>query len=328
MDRKQQQAELNKLSETLSKETAALWRDDFGAIDTTGWTEEEKLRAGYTSRPRPSHDFGGLVREEKHVVKPSAFTDADFAELAKRDPKFAEKWNEEQKARVTATFTQRNPDYIPTAKNYNAMCKYIRNNQLQDPMLDIDDVVDVAFEAGFWTVQNLETIFAELRRRGHLELPPQQAKALTKDEKIAVTATVRTGNLEAAIERYLSFALPGVSITSLEQLGREYPKLAHEISWFVFRESRPEISPDEFASFYASMRHIKLPTVATLATAWQTRYEQALLGGQRTITPAAPAPEPDTRELTEAELRDLPTEEIDKLITEQRKAYRRKIYNL
>jgi hypothetical protein len=322
----QQQEQLNKISDELTAENAnKLWADDFGGVTTDKQT------------PRTQHDaFPDLISTGLAAGTSNAELLRDqsvIAELERRDPKFKRQQDEKRMDQATNRFKASNPDYVPNAKNYDAVCKYIRNVQLKNPGMDLEDVIEEAYQKGFWTVDNLSTVFQILKAKGRLDLPAEQPKELTTEELLVVTAKVRSGNPGAAVAAYLKFALPehAADSYSIEDFATGYPNLLHECVWKIFELLNPQLTAAEFKDFYKSMRHVQLPNVAVLSAALQLRTEERLLGvSNPAVTNPTPAPPPEPegpRELTEAEMRRLPPEELERLIVEQRQAYRAALYS-
>lgn len=319
----QQQKRFDEIAEQTASDLNELWKQgDFGGISATT-----------LSGPRDTRDFGGLVREQRISLRPADFTDTDFEELARRDPNFKAKLDEQRMDAVTDGFRKANPLYLSTKANYETMLKHIRSAQLQDVHMDLDDVMPEAYARGYWKVENLSSVFRHLKAKGRLELPAEQAKELTSEEKLIVTAKVRAGNPGAAIMAYLRFSLPNrdVGNLSIENFAVEYPELMHKVVWNVFEAMHPEISSDEFKSFAQDLRHVRLPTVAVLEQALQMQKEDRFLSrnAQPHPMPGPPSssPEPVSRAMTEDEIRDLSDEELNKLIAQEKKAAIKRTYS-
>jgi hypothetical protein len=316
----EQQQKLDKIANELSND---IWDDGFGGVSD-----------GPTTRSRnDAQDFGGLVREEKYSLRPKDFTNSDFEELARRDPAFKAKLDEQRMDEITNQFKAKHPDYLPTEKNYAAVCKYIRSAQLKDPGMDVDDVIAEAYAANLWTVDNLAEVFKYLKARGRVDLPAEQPKELTNEERLIVTAKVRNGDPAGAITAYLKFSLPSrdVEHMSMERFSTEYPELVSRCVWNVFRIMHPELPNEDFRNFAGSLKHVALPTISLLEQTLYLRKEDKFLSRNTTPAPApaSPSPEPDEpRQLTEDEIRSLSPEELDNLIAKERKETVRRIYGI
>jgi hypothetical protein len=307
--------QINKIETTadqINAETLALWT----AGDLGGLTTNQRS-------PRPaSREFGGIVDDRKGSSL-GDFTDEDFEELARRDPQFRAKLAEQKQDDITNAFLKRNPEYLPNQNNYEEICKYIRSNQLRDPLLDLDDVLEKAFEAGFWTIGNLESIVEKLTRQGKLEQPKGKAKTLSSEEKVLVLALVRQGDTAGALARYLSYALPNHTIINYDDLARDYPQLVHAAVWFVWRSAHPEIPEAEFSAFFEEMRQHHLPTISMLDGSYQVhREEKYFAPATQHNQPMDRAVQKD-RDISLEEARELGDDELNKLITRARMEYRR-----
>jgi hypothetical protein len=318
----EQQHELNRIAEELTRNNDLWKRDDFGGVAT-----------GPTTRPRRDDmDFGGLIREERFSLKPADFNAEDFEELGRRDPAFKKKLDDQKIKDTAAAFMAANPSYVRSDENFDEMLKYLRRHVLKNPMLDLDEVEDAVFAADAWTVETLTSAFKYLKAKGRLEVPVEQPKELSNEERLRVTVKIREGKPEDAIMSYLRSSLPGrdVSRMSFEAFASEYPQLLRKIVWTVFREMHPEMDASAFQAFYDDLKGKALPTIQMLESVLYQRKEDRFLSRSGPApVPASPSPEPEEpRQLTEDEIRSLSPQELDALIAKERKETIRRLYQL
>ena len=319
----EQQKEFDKIAAEINDMNS--WNDGFGGIGDAPNRIEHRDSF-------PDLILTGLPAGVSNKQLLSDITIQD--ELARRDPKFKRKLDAQRIRDTAQAWMTATPLYVRCDENLDAILNYFRKNILKDPSLDGDEIEEAAYNAGQWTTDRLSEAFEYLKQRGKLQMPRDTYKELSEDEQIAVIAMVRRGQPGEAINAYLQLSLPNSNILHLpvEAVATEYPTLMLRCVWFIFRQLHPELSADEFKAFQRSMKHVTLPTIALLNQTLQQRNEEKLLGARGQIQSGpAPVPAPPSelqppREMTEAEIRRLPPEELEQLITEQRQAYRRAMY--
>ena len=217
------QDELNKMA----VETSEMWLDDF---------DQQRAESARTKKPRPDdwEGWGGVARPGRNMSAADLEIDsATQDELAKRDPNgFGKKLAEVRQEEIVDAFRKVNPTYLQTERNQKAVYKYIRDHQLKDPKLPLDDTDDAAYEKGLWSVENLTSVFKLLSARGMVDMPAGKTKVLNREEMLDVIACVRTGDLQAAIVAFIAHSFGGnlPQYSSARDLFTRYPQLASNAS--------------------------------------------------------------------------------------------------
>jgi hypothetical protein len=310
-----QQAEFDSIAAELEK-NQNFWHDE-GAFTQTpkDVTEDVSFDDEWGGVYRPTKgvapDYDELLKDESVVQ-----------ELCKKDPAFKARHDEEQRNRVVSQFRAAEPDYLPTPKNYKAMCSYIRRNVLKDTAehVDLEDVFETAYAKGVFTVPLLQKAYSNLSIAGHLEMPAGKPKELSAADKIAVLAKVRAANPEGAIIEYYIRSFDGKApreFHSHEDIWVSYPELLTAASWFIFEAMHShELAADELRAFKQSMKRHKLPTVRMLESALQSWLLNPTTAPKETKE-AAP------KELTQKEIENMTDEEINQRIVEAQREYQR-----
>jgi hypothetical protein len=309
------QTELDKMA----KETASMWLDEF-----------DLQRA--TAEKKPKHDdweeFGGVSRPGRNMTVSDIENDtATQDELAKRDPNgFGKKLAEIRQEQVVDAFKKANPSYIPTEKNFKAVYRHIRDHQLQDPNLPIDDVDDAAYAAGLWTVANLSAVFKLLAARGKLDMPAGKPKALDREEMTDVISAIRLGDLKGALVSFIEYSFGGKlpPYSSPRDLFNRYPQLASDAAKFVFFHSKGTISKADWQAFdREKLAGVPILTYELISAAYQDwaflRELNKDKDAKGTVV-AAPAP------ASVEDLNKLSDEELNARIIEEQKQWRRNQY--
>jgi hypothetical protein len=309
------QEELNKMA----TETASMWLDEF---------DVQRAENAQTKKPKPDdwESWGGVARPGRKLGAAADLeNDTDTQnELAKRDPNgFGVKLAEIRQEQVVNAFKAANPKYIASAKNYDAMFRYIRDKQLKDPNLDLDDVDDEAYAKGFWTVDNLTAVFKHLSAKGRLEMPAETTKVLNREEMLDVISCVRTGDLQGAIVAFIAHSFGGKlpQYSSARDLFSRYPDLASNASKFVYFHANGTISQADWQAFEKEkLAGVPMLTVKLIETAyndWVFLRELNKDKDAKGTVVAAPAPPSDE------DLNKLSDEELNRRIIEGQKAWRR-----
>jgi hypothetical protein len=309
------QTELNKLAE----ETAGLWLDEF---------DHQRAEYAQTKKPQPDawEDFGGVARPGRNFGA-AADLENDTAtqdELARRDPNgFGVKLAEIRQEQVVNEFRRLTPTYIANEKNQRAVYKYIRDFQLKDPNLHIDDVDDAAYEAGLWTAANLTSAFKHLSAKGRLEMPAETTKVLNREEMLDVISCVRTGDLQGAIVAFIAHSFGGKlpQYSSARDLFSRYPDLASNASKFVYFHANGTISKSDWEAFdKEKLAGVPMLTVKLIETAfndWVVLRELNREKDTKDAVVSAPVPP------SEEDLNQLSDEELNQRIIAEQKQWRR-----
>jgi hypothetical protein len=308
------QTELDKLA----ADTSAMWLDEF-----------DQQRAEYAQTKKPKADdweeWGGVARPNKQLGAAAdlALDTATQDELARRDPQFAKRLAEVRQEEVVTAFKAANPTYVANEKNQKTVYKFIRDNQLQDSNLDLDDVDDAAYEAGLWTPENLTAIFKHLASKGRLEMPAQIAKALNREEMLDVIACVRTGDLQGAVVAFIEYSFGGKlpHYSSARDLFSRYPRLASDASKFVYFHSVGTISQADWQAFEREkLANVPILTVRLIETAYNDWVVLRELNRDSKAADAVVSAPPPAEE---EDLDSLSDEELNARIVQQQKAWRR-----
>ena len=299
-------------------ENAKAWLDS--TVDTIGLSDADREYVENLRGPkRVSRDFDLMDRSmEKSKVTADDFTEADLAELARKDPHgFGQEWREAKTEEIMLAFKRQNPSYLATSANCDAMLNHLRKYQLLDDGIPEDDIISEAYDKGFWTVENLSGVFKVLARQGLMKMPKNQPKPLTKAEQLRVISYIRNDDYHGAIMAHLSLSyggyLPEGSGTTRDFLLSHADDAARAL-WFVFQYAHDaDISPKEFAAFKKAHGHIPLPTFPTLEAAWLNWRERGTTQPQQVQPQPAPAPIDPNK---------LSAEELDEAIAAARKNYR------
>lgn len=311
------QEELNKMA----ADTAGMWLDEF---------DQQRAEYAKTKKPKADdwEDFGGVARPGRTFGAAADLeNDVDTQnELARRDPKgFGVKLAEIRQEKVVNGFKAANPTYIANEKNQKAVFKYIRDVQLQDPNLPLDDTDDVAYAVGLWTVENLTSVFKLLSARGKLDMPAGKPKALDREEMLSVIAAVRTGDLQGAIVAFIEYSFGGKlpQYSSARDLFSRYPDLASNASKFVYFHANGTISKSDWEAFEREkLAGVPMLTVKLIETAFNDWVILRELNRERDSKDAVvSAPVPPTEE----DLNQLSDEELNRRIIAEQKQLRNKL---
>lgn len=199
------------------------------------------------------------------------------AELAQRDPRFAEQYEAEEIERIVAEFRRKNPDYIKTERNADAVIGALAKAHLGKDWLDNEDAAAELYRAGHWSVDELTKQFKAYLKAGLLDVSRGQTKELTKAEKLDVIAAIRESCPEVAIVRYLTHAFGGklpYEFHGPRQFMATYPQLCSKAALFVWLNSRVGLDQDEFAEFQKSqLSRTPLLTFELIDDAWRAWQE-------------------------------------------------------
>lgn len=248
--------------------------------DVSNLTPEQKrkFRAKVgIPEPRQHDELGDLnpyvISNAKQEYQDMLRDPAVRAELAQRDPKFAEQYQAEQIEAVVAEFRERNPEYLETARNAAAVIQPLARKYLRKYSLDEQEAGEELYRAGHWTVKNLEAQYKACLKAGTLDVPKGHTKQLTDQEKLEVLAILRGGDDEGAVLRYLDLAfggsIPQQGIRTPQQLMARYPDAFNEAAVFVWVNSRTDVTPDELRDFQREkLAQIPLLSIMLISQAW------------------------------------------------------------
>jgi len=282
-------------------DTAGLSADTRAKIDAKFGRAPKKQDDGFELRPEvlrgPSEEYAEMLRDP-----------AVRKELAERGgAEEVERYEMEEIERVIAAFRQANPDYLKTARNGDVVIGALAQKHLHKDWLSNDEAGRELWAIGKWTVQELTAQYRACLAAGQLDVPRGTAKTLSESEELQVIALIRTGNLPAAIIRFVALSYSGRLPTyqSAEKFLAEQPELASRAALFVWANNQPSLDPEEFKQFQnEKLSGVRLLTYGLIDRAWaEWRKENR----RSHLFPNGVNPEPTTRE----NLDDLSTEEIN-----------------
>ena len=275
-------------------------------IDTAGWTPERKAALAKKQGRRQSiyeHDSEGdlrpeIIRSERDELI-SLLADPEVkAELARRDPQFAQRYEEGQIEAVVTEFRKANPDYLRTDRNADAVIQGLGRKYLgkHKDWLSNDEVSAELYKLGKFTVDELTAQFKRCFRAGVVDVPKGKTRPLSKHEEADVVSLVRCGDPSNAVVAYLTYAfggrLPEVDYSSPRDLLRKHPEVARAAAIFVWKTSKPGLDPEQFAEFERDrLSHIAMPTVTLIEQAyeeWMENRPRRSYLFQSTSQPTAP----------------------------------------
>jgi hypothetical protein len=223
--------QLEKIAEELS-DPFLRGMDSFAPLDTRG------LPRFNTTGPEPSFiderfaplDTRGMsiVNGLKKLVEDP--DDEALAELATRsgDMEFVRQYREqkedERQEQEAKKFVKQTPDYFQSPKNYQKLCRYLDEHELD------------------FTADNLGLAFHALRSAGPLEFDPDKPQPLTTEQLIYVARLAARGDLENATLNYIHYALPNWDRDTdpTSDPRPEIQQVMSDCAWFVFINSTPE----------------------------------------------------------------------------------------
>ena len=246
-------------------------------------------------------------------------------ELARRDPNgYGKKLAEVRMEETVNAFKAATPTYLANERNQKTMYRHIRDTQLQDPNLPLDDVDDVAYQQGLWTVQNLTTVFTHLVSKGRLDMPAQTIKALSREEAMDVISCVRTGDLQSAVIAFCAHSFGGQlpEYSSARDLFSRFPTLASNASKFVFFHAKGTISKGDWEAFEREkLANVPMLTVRLIEAAYEEWALLKVLDRETKPTKDSVVSAPPPAE--EEDLDSLSDEELNRRILAEQRAMRR-----
>jgi hypothetical protein len=273
-------------------------------------------------RPTKKDDWGDLVPEivrSPQEEYSAMLNDPKIrAELAERDPAFAERYAEEEAERIVVEFRRANPGYLKTKRNADRVVGALAKRHLGKDWLTRGDATTELFKAGHWSVEEITAEYQAALAAGELDVPRGTTKPLSRREELDVIATIRQQGPEAAIIAYLTHALGGELPRAYRKTSDflvDYPELATQASWFVWLNSRAAIDGETLAAFQSYFGNPELPTVAMLDGSWFefSQLPQRKYPGLYGHAASEEEPEPE-------DLENLSNEQLDRRILEARRA--------
>ena len=227
---------------------------------------------------------------------------------------------------VATAFMRECPDYFRSDANYRAIAETVAFNSslsASEQEQDIDEVVALLIERGFWIKNRLVDAYHALREGGYLDVAEGSTRALTSAERLRVTRLAQSGRVDAAIGEHLKCALdgeePGLSILD----DPNYLGACNSAVYAVFSDTQFDYSPtpehEDYLSRYAGSRPL---TLELLRQAWKScqaneqRHERSELLSPLREQDQAPS---------ERELNALNDDEVDRLYRASLREYVRSI---
>lgn len=325
------QSEVDSMNEELKKiadDSANLWYR--GAVLDTAAHIPGEMRKITGNRPDETpiadlwNDFGPIDTVHSRF-KSTAFDEADYLELERRVPAFKKQRDDERMEQVSLDFVRGNRNYLSTPDNFGKLVKYLGRTHMDLPNLDnMDDGIEQLYKAGFWSVAHLEAAFKVLTKAGQLEVERGEFRNLTAKEELVVTADIRMGDFEGAINHYVRFSFDypsDVVITNAREFAAGNPELLTKCSWFIFETMHAgELTASELREFKKHMARHPLPTIQLLNNAYN--HWQAAASTRQPVVAEPQVVQPE-RELTPKEIEALSPAELDALIRREQINYLR-----
>jgi hypothetical protein len=191
-------------------------------------------------------------------------------ELAKSDPKLHEQLVDAQIEEVAVAFRNQTPLYARTGRNYSSIVQYLAKRYLKADHLDDSEATFALCEKGFWTVETLSEAYGDLLRKGHLDVPANQAKQLTSSELLECIAVLRAEGPVSAIALYLKLAVgQDVRQTDYKKVMVAYPEAARKAVCTIWFHNRAGMDRAVFQDFVSKkVSRMVMPSMALLDAAW------------------------------------------------------------
>jgi hypothetical protein len=272
-------------------EQESAWVDQsFAQVDLTGFPALNELPAQDKRDERFSKDwrdtpFSASAAELRRFVD-----DPDVEALSRvgeetGNPGLLRDVRDRRGEVVAAEFKRRCPSYLPTDSNYRAITTTLAFNSLpfSEQNGDVDELVQLLIERGYWTPRNLEACYRTLDREGLLDVPAGTARNLSEAELLRVMRLAQNGHGDAAIGEFLNAALdeePDMELIN----DPAYRSVCDRAVLYVWECATADYSPNaerrEFMRRYAAGRP---RTLHLLDSAWvacqqnEQRHERAEL---------------------------------------------------
>lgn len=247
------------------------------------------------------------------------------------DPEIIGRIQDAKADSVTREFQRNNPTFLRTPENWDLIVQTLAYNAFgwNEDEATASEARRELMRAGFWTVENLTSVYEALDRSGELEAKPGLPRQLTEHQKRMVAMEATTGNVELAICRYLQFRLPEeiadevIDLFSTEEVmdrlaDPELKEIVAEAVYFCWEHSRCEYCPTaERRNALRMYVGNRIPTVRLLDAAWAAV--------QRTETDAARTSllgrirEPDAEGIRRPDLESLSDDELESLYYQTRR---------
>lgn len=265
----------------IEKETE--WIDrSFSQLDLSAFPALNELPAESPHDDRFARTYGdtALRRSAADLKKFVSDPDAEALEQVGTEtgnPNFLADVRDQKAERVVLEFKRRNPAYLPTPDNYDAMLKTLAYNSNLSPAEqhgDAGDVADLLMARGYWTVENLQRVFDALMAEGLLDTPAGEPRPLSERERLRVVRLGQSGQLDAAIGEFLRCSLDGDEPTLELLQDPRYKSLCDDAVFFVFSETQLDFvetaSRKAYLLRYAGSRPLTIPL---LQQAWKSCQE-------------------------------------------------------
>ena len=235
------------------------------------------------------------------------------------NPEIVEYILDEQASRVAKQFMARNPQYLSDDTNLLRIVNALSEKLLGDYFEDVDEGITELVAAGFWTVANLEAAYRDLLSDGLLRVPANTVRQLNEFEKLEVIRLAQSGQVEAALQTYLSRALnddnPSVAVATDPSL----ISVCDAAVLFVFINATADFSPTEqrlnFIKQYAAGRPLNLQLIGAAWQQCKAEEKSALRSEMLGLHSDVPA----TREAVVENLDEMSDDEINNLYRGTRK---------
>lgn len=203
------------------------------------------------------------------------------------DPEILAELQQHRAEQVAREFRRTNPRYYRSQENWEALVQCLAFNCLgwESDECTVEEAQDALIHGGHWTLDNLTAAFRELSRVGALETDPYDPRPLSEHQRRSIALQAGTGDVEAAITRYLQLRLPRdigdrlVETFGLDDLfdqlaDPQFKSVIEEAVWFCWQYARPNYAPTrqrkQFMQAYIAGR---IPTATLLDEAWKACQE-------------------------------------------------------
>jgi len=225
-------------------------------------------------------------------------------ELIEKDSAGYQTFVEARTEEIAQQWREQTPQYVRTERNYESLISHMLWKHLRKDYLVGQDASTELYNAGAFTVDNLNAAYRELLTKGALDVPPGTARQLTNQERMQVVSTLRIDSPEVAIAEYMRLALGNKAPKHYRSLLTEHPGLARQATAFAWRHLHPEVSDSTFRDFLRQkVGGMVLPSLSHLDLAW-TEFQVDRYETDEAATKLPVESEPDYNAMSDSELED------------------------
>lgn len=223
---------------------------------------------------------------------------------------------------AVAEFKRRNPSYLASDENFDAMLTTLAYNALpESERHDTDDeLIDKLVARGYWTPQNLEAVFNALEDQGLLQKPLGEPRNLSNSERLRVSRLAQAGKIDEAIGFFLSASLDGEEPTMELINDPKYRDVCDSAVWEVWEDVTHDYTPtperEAFIRRHCGNRPI---TVPLLNAAWDALKKREAGRERSALLNQVERPQPET--VTPSQLDELSDGAVDALYRDSLRAY-------